>query len=74
MTFTRMPVEIGKIRGLMIIVGDSPKAGLYRLRAESSNFRDWFDVGSWDTVEEALEEFRVWDKIRKEQRAEAWRT
>ena len=73
MTFTRMPVEIGKIRGLMIIVGDSPKAGLYRLRAEASCFREWFDVGSWGTIEEALEEFRVWDKIRKEQHGEMWR-
>ena len=67
MTFTRMPVEIGKIRGLMIIVGDSPKAGLYRLRAESSNFRDWYEVGSWDTLEEAVEEFQKWDALRKPQ-------
>lgn len=67
MTFTRMPVEIGKIRGLMIIVGDSPKAGLYRLRAESSNFRDWYEVGSWDTLEEAVEEFQKWDALRKTQ-------
>ena len=73
MTSPRMPVEIGEIRGLMIMVGaEGPKSGLYRLRAESSNFRDWFDVGTWDTVEEAEEEFRVWDKIRKEQRGEAW--
>ena len=70
----RLPIEIGEIRGLMIIVGEGPKSGRYRLRAESSSFRDWFDVGSWDTVEEAVEEFRIWDKIRKEQRAEAWRT
>lgn len=67
MSLTRMPVEIGKIRGLMIIVGDSPKAGLYRLRAESSNFRDWYEVGSWDTIDEAVEEFNKWDALRKTQ-------
>lgn len=70
MTFTRMPVEIGKIRGLMIIVGDSPKAGLYRLRAESSSFRDWYEVGSWDTIDEAIEEFNKWDALRKTQMEE----
>lgn len=67
MSKVRLPVEIGEIRGLMILVGESPKAGLYRLRAESSSFREWFDVGSWHTLDEALEEFRMWDKIRKEQ-------
>lgn len=67
MTYPRMPVEIGKIRGLMIIVGDSQKAGLYRLRAESSNFRDWYEVGSWDTIDEAVEEFQKWDALRKTQ-------
>ena len=70
MNTPRLSVEIGEIRGLMIIVGDSPKAGLYRLRAESSSFRDWYEVGSWNTVEEALEEFRIWDKVRKEQHEE----
>lgn len=70
----RLPIEIGEIRGLMILVGQGTKSGRYRLRADTSNFRDWTDVGSWDTVEEALEEFRVWDKIRKEQHGEAWRT
>ena len=70
MSLTRMPVEIGKIRGLMIIVGDSPKAGLYRLRAESSNFRDWYEVGSWDTIDEAVEEFNKWDALRKTQMEE----
>lgn len=70
MTFTRMPVEIGKIRGLMIIVGDSPKAGLYRLRAESSSFRDWYEVGSWDTIDGAIEEFNKWDALRKTQMEE----
>ena len=73
MNSPRLPIEIGEIRGLMIIVGNGQKSGRYRLRAESSNFRDWFDVGTWDTVEEAEEEFRVWDKIRKEQHEEAWR-
>lgn len=70
MTYPRMPVEIGKIRGLMIIVGDSPKAGHYRLRAESSNFRDWYEVGSWDTIDEAVEEFQKWDTLRKTQMEE----
>lgn len=70
MTYPRMPVEIGKIRGLMIIVGDSQKTGLYRLRAESSNFRDWYEVGSWDTIDEAVEEFQKWDELRKTQMEE----
>ena len=70
MTYPRMPVEIGKIRGLMIIIGDSQKAGLYRLRAESSNFRDWYEVGSWDTIDEAVEEFNKWDELRKTQMEE----
>lgn len=72
MTSPRMPVEIGEIQGLMIVVGDNPLSdqSRYRMRAESSSFCDWYEVGSWDTLEEAMEEFQKWDALRKTQMEE----
>ena len=69
---TRMPVEIGEIKGLMIVVNYNPLSdqSRYRMRAESSRFSDWFTVGTWDTFEEAMEEFQKWDALRKTQMEE----
>lgn len=65
----RMPIEIGEIQGLMIVVGYNPLSdqSRYQMRAESSKFPDWFNVGTWDTFEEAVEEFQKWDALRKTQ-------
>ena len=69
MTSPRMLVEIGEIQGLMIVVGCNPLSdqSRYQMRAESSRFSDWFEVGTWDTLEEAMEEFQKWDALRKTQ-------
>lgn len=69
MTSPRMLVEIGEIQGLMIVVGYNPLSdqSRYQMRAESSRFSDWFEVGTWDTLEEAMEEFQKWDALRKTQ-------
>ena len=69
MTSPRMLVEIGEIKGLMIVVNYNPLSdqSRYRMRAESSRFSDWFTVGTWDTFEEAMEEFQKWDALRKTQ-------
>ena len=69
MTPARMLVEIGEIKGLMIIVDYNPLSdqSRYRIRAESSRFSDWYNVGTWDTFEETLEEFQKWDALRMKQ-------
>ena len=69
MTRDRMLVEIGEIKGLMIVVGYNPLTdqSRYQMRAESSRFSDWFEVGTWDTLEEAMEEFQKWDALRMKQ-------
>jgi len=65
----RMLVEIGEIKGLMIVVNYNPLSdqSRYRVRAESSRFSEWYDVGTWGTFEEAMEEFQKWDALRKTQ-------
>ena len=69
MTRDRMLVEIGEIQGLMIVVGYNPLTdqSRYQMRAETSRFSDWFDVGTWGTFEEAMEEFQKWDALRMKQ-------
>lgn len=69
MTPARMLVEIGEIKGLMIVANYNRISDQfrYRMRAETSRFSDWFDVGTWDTFEEAMEEFQKWDALRKTQ-------
>ena len=67
MSGIRLPVEIGIIRDLMITTGVSENRDKYILKASTHRFQETIYVGEWDTLEEALEEFRTWDKIRKEQ-------
>lgn len=72
MTAPRMPIEIGTIRGLMIIIHYNPGSdqSKYQLRAETSQFSNWFVVGTWDTFEEAMEEFKRWEELHKTQMEE----
>ena len=69
MTPARMLVEIGEIKGLMIVANYTRISDQfrYRMRAETSRFSDWYNVGTWDTFEETLEEFQKWDALRKTQ-------
>lgn len=69
MTSPRMLVDVGEIKRLMIVVDYNPLSdkSRYRMRAESSRFSDWYNVGTWDTFEEAMEEFQKWDAVRKTQ-------
>ena len=69
MNSPRMPIEIGTIHGLMIVALYNPRSNqpTYLVKAETCRFPDWFRVGTWDTFEEALEEFQKWDALRKTQ-------
>ena len=72
MTPARMPIEIGAIRGLMIVAHYNPYSdqSRYQVRAETSQFSDWFGVGTWGTFEEAMEEFKRWEELHKTQMEE----
>ena len=72
MTAPRMPIEIGAIRGLMIVALYNPRSNQssYLVKAETSQFPDWFRVGTWDTFDEAMEEFKRWEELRKTQMEE----
>ena len=69
MTSPRMLVEIGTIHGIMIVALYNPRSNqpTYQVKAETCRFSNWFIVGTWDTFEEAMEEFQKWDAVRKTQ-------
>lgn len=73
MSNVRLPVEIGIIRDLTITTGISENRNKYILKASTHRFQETIYVGEWYTLEEALEEFRIWDEVRKEQYEEVRR-
>ena len=73
MSDIRLPVIIGTIHEIVIIVGgERADRQKYHVRAQSSRFREGYTIGIWDTFEEAAEEFKKWDEIRKAQRGDAY--